>query len=146
LSTLPEDLQFYKERRKVFKLCCKHKKDMFPSKQRKTLVDSRTDPKLFWKILKISRTKEVPCSSISASTWRGYFSSPLYSEQVTEVTDCDDNPHIDESANVLNAPITEEEIIQCVNKLVAGKSPGIDGIGTEFYKCTVVEIVPSLPI
>ena len=46
--------------------------------------------------------------------------------------------------NILNSIITTEEINKSIKNLKLRKSPGTDGIGTEFYKNTSHIIVPTL--
>jgi len=50
------------------------------------------------------------------------------------------NPNID----ILNMPITDEEIIRSVNTLKSNRSPGNDGICLKMYKNTIYNILPYL--
>ncbi|ESO91876.1 hypothetical protein LOTGIDRAFT_88868, partial [Lottia gigantea] len=44
----------------------------------------------------------------------------------------------------LNCPITQSEVIKCVQKMKSGTSPGPDGIVTDFYKACSDIFAPSL--
>ena len=44
----------------------------------------------------------------------------------------------------LNSPITEIEISRSVQSLKVNKSPGLDGLPSEFYKYTLPQILPYL--
>ncbi len=48
--------------------------------------------------------------------------------------------------DALLAPITEEEVTTAIIKLHPGKSPGSDGLTSEFYKHFQEDIVPILAL
>lgn len=41
---------------------------------------------------------------------------------------------MDEHALILDEPVTSEEILAVIQSLKTNKSPGLDGLGAEFYK------------
>ena len=44
----------------------------------------------------------------------------------------------------LNAEMTIDEVLRSISKLPVGKSPGNDGVSSEFYKCTSDILGPLL--
>lgn len=44
----------------------------------------------------------------------------------------------------LDAPFSEEDVIQVINSLPPDKAPGLDGLPTSFYKCYAAILVPHL--
>ncbi len=40
-----------------------------------------------------------------------------------------------EDRDILDSPITQAGIETAIRKMAAGKTPGEDGLGIEFYKC-----------
>ncbi len=48
--------------------------------------------------------------------------------------------------DALTAPVTEEEVTEAIKKLHPGKSPGSDGITSEFYKHFQEDIAPILAL
>uniref|UniRef100_A0A3B4ZND7 Reverse transcriptase domain-containing protein n=1 Tax=Stegastes partitus TaxID=144197 RepID=A0A3B4ZND7_9TELE len=50
----------------------------------------------------------------------------------------------EEQQDVLDAPITTEEIVEVIRSLSSGKAPGLDGFTAEFFKCFATELAPLL--
>ena len=141
------DLQVYKDIRSSFKNTCKRKKEQYLSQQRKKLIDNRSHPKYFWQILKANNKKESPESSISGNEWRNYFSDVLRNDDNYMLPDENEEIDIlDDATDMLNIPITENEVSNSIKNLIKGKSPGTDGLSVEFYKQTLLDIVPTLTL
>uniref|UniRef100_A0A3B4TAQ9 Reverse transcriptase domain-containing protein n=1 Tax=Seriola dumerili TaxID=41447 RepID=A0A3B4TAQ9_SERDU len=51
---------------------------------------------------------------------------------------------IEEQRDLLDAPITVEEVVGVIGSLPSGKSPGLDGFTAKFYKCYATELAPLL--
>ena len=93
------------------------------------------------RINKISNVKHD--LQISPDTWIKHFNCLLNKKDQPPITLSQEIPS-PEYDNILNSIITTEEINKSIKNLKLRKSPGIDGIGTEFYKNTPHIIVPNL--
>lgn len=49
-----------------------------------------------------------------------------------------------EASKQMITPITESEIRDAIKRLESNKSPGVDGLPGEFYKCFINDLVPIL--
>jgi len=78
---------------------------------------------------------------ISPSEWHQYFANLLFNnnERLLNPTSGNDHEHAEESADLLNEPITLEEVIRSVSQLPVGKSTT-----AEFFKTTIHDIAPIL--
>ena len=90
---------------------------------------------------KISNVKHE--LQISPDTWIKHFNCLLNKKDQSPITLSQEIPD-PEYNNILNPIITTEEINKSIKNLKLRKSPGIDGIGTKFYKNTSHIIVPTL--
>ena len=71
--------------------------------------------------------------------------SQTYNEAVNYFTkDITYNKVSDEDKLMLDQPITEDEILQCVKNLKKSKSPGSDGFTSEFYQFFWIDIKKNL--
>ena len=80
---------------------------------------------------------------ISELEWTNHFKRALGTEPTSAqpvVTDEEDPP----SGDVLDSPITEEEIMRAVEHLKVNKAPGTDGILAEMIKTSLPQILPFL--
>jgi hypothetical protein len=104
------------------------------------------EPKLFWSSYKGGgRT----ASTINDDEWKGYFESLFNaSGHASAHTPGHDDPmHAcifpdpDEQkisvAAALNCVISVDEVVSVLDKAACGKSPGVDGLPMEFFKCAV---------
>ena len=101
---------------------------------------------MFWKLLKKSKPAKPIDSSISKIEWLQYFSGLLFDENsiVIDSTVGNDHAYCDDTSNSLNDPFTLQEIEWSISKLINGKSCGLDGIPSEFYKCSKTDISPIM--
>ncbi|WAR15318.1 hypothetical protein MAR_005423, partial [Mya arenaria] len=80
ISNNSEDLQKYIDARNAFKNICRSKKEAAERSNREKLIDSRNNPKEFWRqVKKSNKINVVKDNNISSETWVEYFSD-LYSE------------------------------------------------------------------
>ena len=81
--------------------------------------------------------------NISELEWTHHFKSALGTEPTSGqpvVIDEEDPPSVD----VLDSPITVEEIMRAVEHLKTNKAPGTDGIVAEMIKTSLPQILPFL--
>ena len=50
----------------------------------------------------------------------------------------------EEASKQMITPITQTEIRDAIKRLKSNKSPGVDGLPGEFYKCFINEFVPII--
>ena len=105
---------------------------------------SRTDPKGLWKILNnIDRTKSDVSNNVTLEQFVEYFKNlnELPENEKDQEIDFDsvdrENVH-----NILNSPITEEEILRVVKNLKSNKVSGYDDIVNEHIKSTINIFLP----
>ena len=120
-----------------------HNKNQYQSLQRQKLLESRSNPQLFWQLIKRQDKKEKITVNISQDAFQNYFTSLLYDENYIEAEDILHH-HDNISEDDLNRPVSEDEVISSIKNLNTGKSPGSDGIGSEFYKHTILDVAPLL--
>ena len=109
-----------------------------------------TDPKTFWKMLNKPRKDNGPCA-ICIDDFFDHFSK-LNSSLTTSVNDIvPDSEQVQHPSisgeiedDILNSPITDEEIIISIKTLKNGKACGIDNITNEMIKCFSVKNVVFL--
>ena len=141
-------LEEYLYQRKTFKCLVKSKKINLKRKNKQNLINSRNDPKQFWKKIKANRITSNNTSKIEPNVWYQYFKQLLCPENGAE--NINDNLLADVRQNNdpadLNCIITDEEVKQNIGHLHTNKSPGPDGIPAEFFKCTTELTIPYLTI
>ena len=139
------DLAIYLHNQKSFKMTCKQKKLEFQSINKRKLVDSRKDPKLFWSILKQSGSKPHTFCYDDTDKWIDYFQNLLHKDNQPSIETFPSENISDNNQNqILNKPISIEEITSSIKSLKNRKAQGTNGIGSEFYKNTCELITPYL--
>ncbi|XP_077996531.1 uncharacterized protein LOC144449832 [Glandiceps talaboti] len=152
-------LDRYNQLKGDFKNKCRDKKRKCMETYRNELSICIEDPKRFWHTLRrltISKP-HIPC--IQPEAWYKYFSS-LYKEQSDNVPFhmSEEYTHLFQSAvddvipaavedidyDILNCPITDEEILASISSLKNGKSAGPDNILGEFFKSSPQVLLPYL--
>ena len=132
----------YITRRKRYRTLLKDKKQTYKTEKVKNLLDKRNDSKQFWKVRSVNRVAQQQ-PDISELEWTNHFKRALGTEPTSAqpvVTDEEDPP----SGDVLDSPITEEEIMRAVEHLKVNKAPGTDGILAEMIKTSLPQILPFL--
>jgi exonuclease III len=150
-SNCVEDRHEYAEKRRQYKELLRNKKRTHKEKILGDLNNYANDPRKFWETLRSVRRKDSAArNSISSQQWHDHFknvfNTPSDGEHhdadvlndVTfnimndDVTDCD----------VVNAPITEEEVRAAIKALKNQKAAGPDSLIGEFYKHSCEQILP----
>ena len=153
-SNTREDLTAYRVARSEFKNYCKQNQTKWKDELKQKLLDNRSDPAKFWKTVKCINEKHMVLPSLNAKEWFTYFEKLLnqevninveFEEHVSDFT-ADHDTHCrvcsgqedgSEEVNLVNSPITLEEIVQCIKSMANGKSCGIDGIVVEMLKASI---------
>jgi hypothetical protein len=132
-----QDREEYIEVKKKYNCLIKFKKREFKRKQAETLSLHCKNSVDFWKEVRSfggdgkSRVK----NDITLEEWHVYFKE-VFSEGVNvfDASLVNDTCFFEEPEHVLNATITEDEVIRVVKKLSLGKSSGADNILAEMLK------------
>ena len=136
------NLSEYKSHRNRLKNIVKEKKHRYSVNLRTTLVESRNDPKAFWKNVKKIRNRSITPNKISVESWFNHFKDLLHIQNQEDLQ----NFQYEESstADIFDAPISEEEVRNSIMQIRSGKSGGPDGILIEMLKNTMFFIIPVL--
>ena len=117
------------------------------SKKKDLLSDAANDqnPKAFWNLLKAERK---PLSLvIKPDDWFRHFSELLNPPLPTDI---ENGNYIEDEEQpllqneYLDRPISENEVLVAIKNLKTGKSPGIDGLISQFFKSDPEQICPYL--
>jgi len=143
------DLERYKLAKTSFKNQCKREKLEYQKNCRRKLIESRKEPKQFWSYIRntenIIDSNVSDTDNISSNGWFDYFQSLLNDDNVEDININETpNNEIQPDNDILNRPITENEIKCSIKNLHKNKSPGPDGICIEIYKHTLDTISPFL--
>ena len=139
------DLITYKKVKNRFKNVCRSKRLKLEKTKRKELLDASKNPKECWKVLKQNCNKKSDLSKyVRSSDWVGYFKGLFTSNIESHSDNVLQNIVQNHDSNVLDAPITEQEIILSIKNIHVNRSPGPDGICIEMLKATMPEILPYL--
>ena len=133
------DFRDYITNRNRFKAVCKRKKLLFQKYKRLSLVQNRSNPKEFWKLLKNSTKANVNTSaSVSPFEFYSYFKSLLFDVTAPALTYDQSGDSGNPNADCLNNSLCLTEIEKAITSLANGKSVGIDGLPSEFIRqhCT----------
>ena len=105
---------------------------------RDKLLSNVNDAKLFWKTLKTVKSNVRHVSPICIDDWYKHFSNLFKSvdtdDNVPVVLDDDDDDDDDDDlfVDILDSPISKDEILKCIAELKCAKSPGLDNVIPEF--------------
>ncbi|KAK6191078.1 hypothetical protein SNE40_002826 [Patella caerulea] len=146
------DLESYKKTRSTFKNLCDQKKRAVKDAEHTIGKDASKDS--LWKQVKSFLKKNNNAGhGISSDEWYNYFNE-LYNNTSTQLNEqfheeiidvISDNENSDSGYNdILDAPISEHEIVSVINDLNNNKAPGPDGIVCEMYKHSVGIIIPYI--
>ena len=108
-------------------------------------MDASKNSKEYWKVLKQNCNKKSDLSKyVRSSDWIDYFKG-LFNLNIESHSDnVLQNIVQNHDSNVLDAPITEQEIILSITNIHVNRPPGPDGICIEMLKATMPEILPYL--
>ena len=106
--------------------------------------------KEFFSALRNISKSQAPQNNIAINEWYEYFQGVFnvepeveYEEQSFQA-DCD--PADSMNCKILDSPITQEEIRKAINDLKVHKSPGLDSVIPEFFKCSSEVLLPYLEL
>jgi preprotein translocase subunit SecA len=112
------------EERRTYKSLIKKKKRLAISKLHTELMEFKIkNPQEFWRKIQEESSTEIP---ISLEEVKAYFMTLLDSPK--------NNGNLNEN-DMLDQPITEEEVTAAVRALKKNKAPGGDGLLPEIFKC-----------
>ncbi|XP_043480334.1 uncharacterized protein LOC122510015 [Leptopilina heterotoma] len=118
----------YLSEKKNYKLFIKEKERNYYLAKIET-VNKCKNPSQFWKAIGTYRRREFSQSCIDDQAWLLYLKKchPISASFLGASFLVNTNPLLDD-------PITENELINCLTKCKNGKAPGIDGINYDFFK------------
>ena len=94
---------------------------------------SKNDPKSFWKNINNFRNKKSSATGgLTIGEFQEYFNRIMNNRDRGENLDFSNIPDINIEVQELDKPITEAEILKAINSLKRGKSPGFDGVLSDF--------------
>ncbi|MEW8546755.1 MAG: reverse transcriptase family protein, partial [Candidatus Thiodiazotropha sp.] len=138
-----DHLREYKMNRNRFKNVTRSKKANYLKKQKEELINSRSNPTKFWKLIKQTRASKKTYDKIKGSEWHEHFRRLLYDDSKDDIS----NFECTESENELfQCPISDAEVRKGIMKLKSGKSGGPDGIVSEMLRNTLLDICPVLVV
>ena len=106
---------------------------------------ARTNPKQFWKeIKKVNGRKRKLSDKLSSDDFLEHFSNVFKIPTENINADPFDENFGDTSDEMLDRPISEEELRKVILTLKSNKSPGIDGLIAEIFKCSFDCMSPLL--
>jgi hypothetical protein len=128
-----ENRQMYCKLRREYKNLLCRKKRTYNDLLFQKLVSSVDDQQNFWQTMnKISNKRMQPKNEITIEDWYLHFKSIL--EKRDQNTINQDNTQFETNDDeILDGPITQDEILLAIRKLKLGKSPGPDGLLGEFF-------------
>ena len=141
---------YVKERKEYGEMIREKKRKCDESKLNK-LKESINDPKQFWSTIRSVHRKACIFNEITQQQWHDHFHEVFNN---FGNTNDNDNVQADESEedfssteSSFNDPITEDEVINGINKLKSGKSSGLDKILSEMLKnanCDIIHFLVAL--
>jgi hypothetical protein len=133
----------YCKTRREYKYLIDRKKKQYNEQLFSDLLAVVNNQKQFWsKIKNISKRSIGQANNITTEDWFEHFKNVLQAD-VTEDQVEDQDVEV-EYNEVLDRPISREEILLAIKKLKRKKSAGPDGILGEFFKCSNEAIMPFL--
>ena len=136
----------YCRTRREYKNLLFRKKKLFNDLLFNKLVSSIDDQQAFWQTMsKINCKRTQPKHEITVANWYDHFKTVLEKDIPDVNGHQSDDPLFDEVyEEVLDGPITRDEVVLAIRKLKLGKSPGPDGLIGEFFKYSGNNVVDFL--
>jgi len=143
------DRNAYCKARREYKNLLYKKKKLFNDNVYNELLSAVHDQKQFWqKMKKLSSKKSQQQNNISVDEWYQHFRNVLDKDENSnddgDDDDNDDDAYDDEYVEMLDRPISKEEVLIAIRRLKAGKSAGPDYLIAEFFKAAADDIVDFL--
>ena len=139
--------EYLEERLKYNKLI-KEKRKLYKKETQNKLLENRKDSKKFWDLIKKINFKTVKIPKIDIKKWGNYFYNLLNPSTVQQNIDTTNENQTEEETQViveeLDKEITQNEILQAIDKQKKGKSAGIDDISPDLIKLTKPHIINYL--
>lgn len=113
---------------------------------------NKSDPKSFWKMLNRYSNCKKDCPDVPLETFFEYFRD-LNADETSDASDIDESHDEnfdqvlndnDQLENILNGPISENEVKIAISNLKNNKAAGIDNILNEYLKNIPSEFIPTL--
>ena len=143
-------LSAYIKARNVYKNVCRQKKKHFLEKNKEILEESISSSKEFWKTLKKINFREVRQSNIECHEWFEYFKGLFSNKDIVGESEVQGDVQFDSNCematDILDIPITRDEITCAIQNLKNDKSPGMDGLISDILKYSVDAIVSYLEL
>lgn len=145
-SRQTNDREDYIACRNNYKKLIREKRNSFRRNQAAILASDSNNPSTFWSKVRslISGRKADSSNRIDLLTWQQHFETLFKQNDCINVVILDETPV--DNGHTLNAKISEQEILEAINKLKIGKAEGIDGILTEMLKASKPLITNFLTI
>ena len=106
---------------------------------------AKTNPKQFWKEIKTVIGRKLKGSdNLSSDDFLEHFSNVFKIQPVNNNAEYFDENFGDKYDEILDSPISEEELRKGVLFLKSNKSPGLDGLIAEIFKCSFECMSPLL--
>ena len=153
-------LREFNDLKKRLKSLCRAKKKQYLESEKIRLLANLADNKLFWSTLRQINCNTSVESLIPNDKWYTYFSNLFVCDddgddfhlavelETLLSTVADILPGTDQDLNndLLNYPISVNEIELAINSLKTGKASGPDGLISEYFKNTSNYIIPILHV
>ena len=118
----------------------------YQNEEKVRLADmSKNAPKSFWKNINNFRNKKSSATGgLTIGEFQEYFNRIMNNRDRGENLDFSNKPDINIEVQELDKPITEAEILKAINSLKRGKSPGFDGVLSDFFIDAREFVIPYL--
>ena len=150
-----DSLISYRQSRNTYKNICRNKKEQWHRKQREMIEGAKDNPNKVWNLIKRKPANSLHQNEIPPEDWFEYFKGLLNMQyepstienQIDSMLEEHDRDCLDcdyDIPDIMNAPVTEEEIVKVIDDMHCNKAPGIDGLVIELYKHSKETAVPLL--
>ena len=132
----------YCKARREYKHLLYRKKRAYNEGVFNSLLEAVNDQKEFWsKVRQLSTQKCYQKNNISCQDWFDHFRKVLEDNNIPEDKEIDSELEYNE---MLDRPISREEILLAIRKIKRKKAPGPDGVIGEFFKYSSEKVLPFL--
>lgn len=105
---------------------------------------AKSNPKAFWKNLrKYAARNKNGSEKLSANDFLEHFSEIFGAEEIRNDINLNSDFQF-QSNEILDSEISPHEVKVIIMSLASNKSPGIDGLISEIFKCSVDLITPFI--
>ena len=132
----------YLQQRALYKTLIREKKKKYNSEIRSALTNNARDSRTFWTIIRNAQYRKRCEANIHVDVWKQHFAKLLQTSKMHTNTIREERNVIRDE--ILDSPITTDEIRGAIHNLKASKAPGLDGIPGGCIKVACEKIVPFL--